>query len=153
MSESIEAGDDLAGKRAKFEAEKLTRRQALKRFGFRAAGAALAAFTVDDLARAVISRMEKEKMMRGMTDGIAKEFKNAGIAFAEPGASSFGCSSSQCNAACNNAYYACNSGCKTIACVRVLGVVVSPYLCQSCLINCFGAAALCATACLACQNP
>ena len=64
------------------EQEKMTRRAALRKFGF---GAGLAAFSllgVDDIARMVGKRMERMAGDNKVAGQIAKEFQGAGIAFA-----------------------------------------------------------------------
>lgn len=64
------------------ELERLTRRQALRKLGF---GAGLSAFMllgVDDLARMVGAEMQKRAGDNKVAEQVAKEFQNAGIAFA-----------------------------------------------------------------------
>jgi hypothetical protein len=59
---SIESAPETALETAKekFERERLTRRQALKRFGMTAGMAAFAMFSVDDLAHIVGRRCSRE---------------------------------------------------------------------------------------------
>ena len=64
------------------EREKLTRRAALRKLGFGAGIAALSMFSVDDLARLVGQRMERMAGDNKVAQAIAKEFQQAGIAFA-----------------------------------------------------------------------
>lgn len=66
------------------EQEKITRRVALRKLGF---GAGLAAFSllgVDDLARIVGQRMERMAGDNKVANQVAKEFQQAGVAFAVP---------------------------------------------------------------------
>ncbi|MDX1935242.1 MAG: hypothetical protein SFU56_21805 [Capsulimonadales bacterium] len=66
--------------RARFEAERLSRRQALRKFGFGAGMAALMALSADDLARLAAARLERVARDNQTARQIAEEFKNAGIA-------------------------------------------------------------------------
>ena len=68
----------------KFERERITRRQALKRFGMTAGVAALAMFSVDDLAHIVGKAMQQRAGDNKVAAQIAKEFQQAGVAFANP---------------------------------------------------------------------
>lgn len=69
----------------KFERERLTRRQALKRFGMTSAMATFALFSVDDLARMVGGAMERQARNSKIATQVAKEFQHSGIALgAEP---------------------------------------------------------------------
>ncbi|MCX6369365.1 MAG: hypothetical protein NTX57_22055 [Armatimonadetes bacterium] len=76
--ESQEGSESLSSA----EKAKLTRRQALARFGFQAGAAAVAALTADDLLRKVGEEMQKRAGDSEVANAVAKEFKNAGIAFA-----------------------------------------------------------------------
>ena len=71
------------------EQEKMTRRAALRKLGF---GAGLAAFSllgVDDLARLVGQRMDRMAGDSKVAEQVAKEFQQAGVAFAgDPSGSS-----------------------------------------------------------------
>ncbi|WP_395089076.1 hypothetical protein [Armatimonas sp.] len=73
-----------AEKLAQFEKEKLSRRQALARFGFQAGAAAVAALTADDLLRKVGKEMQRRAGDNKIALQVAKEFQEAGIAFATP---------------------------------------------------------------------
>ena len=64
----------------KFERERLTRRQALKRFGLTSAMTAFALFSVDDLARMVGAAMERQAKNSKIAEQVAQEFQSAGIA-------------------------------------------------------------------------
>lgn len=66
----------------KFERERLTRRQALKRFGMTAGMAAFAMFSVDDLAHIVGKAMQQRAGDNKVASQVAEEFQQAGIAFA-----------------------------------------------------------------------
>jgi hypothetical protein len=71
-----------AEKLAQFEKEKLTRRQALARFGFQAGAAAVAALTADDLLRAVGKEMRNRAGDNKVAQQVASEFEKAGMAHA-----------------------------------------------------------------------
>lgn len=66
----------------KFERERLTRRQALKKFGMTSAMAAFALFSVDDLAHMVGKAMQQRAGDNKVAAQVAQEFQQAGIAFA-----------------------------------------------------------------------
>lgn len=66
----------------KFEQERLTRRQALKKFGMTSAMATFALFSVDDLARMVGGAMERQARNNKIATQVAEEFKHSGIALA-----------------------------------------------------------------------
>ncbi len=73
------------------EQERLTRRQALRKFGF---GAGLSAFMllgVDDLARMVGREMERRAGDNKVAEQIANEFQGMGVAFASPSGSGDPC--------------------------------------------------------------
>jgi len=70
-------------RRAKWEREKLTRRQSLARFGFLAGAAAVAALTTDDLARMVGKELQKRAGDNRIVGQVAKELQAAGIAEAK----------------------------------------------------------------------
>lgn len=76
--------EDVRAERAVWEAEKMTRRAALARVGLRFGAAALAAFTVDDLARATMKALDRRAQDGRIAGEVAKEFRNAGVAFADP---------------------------------------------------------------------
>lgn len=69
-------------RRAQWEAEKLTRRQSLARFGFLAGAACVAALTADELTRKVGEELSKRAGDNQVAQKVASEFKNAGVAFA-----------------------------------------------------------------------
>ncbi len=64
----------------KFEQERLTRRQALKKFGMTSAMATFALFSVDDLARMVGGAMERQARNSKIAAQVAEEFQHSGIA-------------------------------------------------------------------------
>jgi hypothetical protein len=72
-------------KLAEFEKQKMTRRQALGRVGFLAGAAAVAALSVDDLARLAGNEMSRRATGNKAIDQVAKELKGAGVAFADTG--------------------------------------------------------------------
>ena len=66
----------------RFERERLTRRQALRKFGITAGVATFAMFSVDDLARMVGNAMQQRVGDNKIAGQIAQEFQQAGVAFA-----------------------------------------------------------------------
>lgn len=82
MSESSETRVTEA--REKFEAAKLTRRQALSKVGLRFGAAALFALSIDDLARVAAAKLQEHAGDNRIANEVAREFKNAGVAFADP---------------------------------------------------------------------
>ena len=130
------SSEDLLDARKKFEAEKLTRRSALKKFGITTGMSVFGMFAADDLARLVIKKMEQHEETRQIAETVAYEFKNAGVAFADSSIASDPCSGSTqqdcsscnanrqstciakaatasetaaCNAAATNGLQACNA--------------------------------------------
>ncbi len=99
----------------RFERERLTRRQALRKFGMTAGMATFAMFSVDDLAHMVGKAMQQQVGDNKIAEQIAKEFQSAGIAFASgpSGPTNLGgCDQgtdqlSLCQCDCANKYNAC----------------------------------------------
>ena len=81
--------------RERFERERLSRRQALKRFGMTSAMATFAMFSVDDLAHMVGKAMQQRAGDNKLVGRIAREFESAGIAMA------VGPSGPHCQHCCN----------------------------------------------------
>ena len=75
-------GEDLAARRVRFENERMTRRGALRKFGFMAGMAVFATLSVDDLARIAAKKMQDAEATKGIGDTLAKEFRAAGVALA-----------------------------------------------------------------------
>jgi hypothetical protein len=67
-------------KLAEFQAQKMTRRQALGRFGFLAGAAAVAALSVDELTRLAGNEMSRRAAGNKAVEQVAKELQNAGVA-------------------------------------------------------------------------
>ena len=67
----------------KFERERFSRRQALKKFGMTSAMATFALFSVDDLARMVGKAMQQRAGDNEIAGQLAKEFQQAGMAHAD----------------------------------------------------------------------
>lgn len=81
--ENVEKKELTASEKlAQLEKEKLSRRQALARFGFQAGAAAVAALTADELLRKVGTEMRKRAGDNKVAQQVAKEFSNAGVASA-----------------------------------------------------------------------
>ena len=80
-------GEDIEARRARFENERMTRRGALRKFGFMAGMAVFATLSVDDLARIAAKKMQDNEATKGIGDTLAKEFRAAGVALAndDPG--------------------------------------------------------------------
>ena len=70
---------------ARREQAKMSRRDALARFGFKAAAAAVAVLTADDLLRAVGRDMQRRAGDNQVAQAVAQQFKDAGIAAAVGG--------------------------------------------------------------------
>ena len=69
---------------SKTESEQvISRRAALRRFGFTSLATFAGVLGVDDLARIAISHMKSQGFNDTLTKGIAKELRGAGIAFAQ----------------------------------------------------------------------
>ena len=96
----INEGPETA--KEKFERERLTRRQALKKFGMTSAMAAFALFSVDDLARMVGKTMQQRAGDNKVAEQIAQEFQQAGVVMADGTSGCIPSSASCLN--CVNAY-------------------------------------------------
>jgi len=112
--------------RERFERERLSRRQALKRFGMTSAMATFALFSVDDLARMVGKAVEQRAADNKVVEQVAKEFQKAGIAMADlgPGGSNgSGGSSAMCGGTGGACSGACAGGasCKSLSRSGVCG--------------------------------
>ena len=77
-------GGDGEAKRTRWENERMTRRQALRKFGFTAGMTVFAALSVDDLARLASKKLQESEVTKGIGDTLAKEFHAAGVALANP---------------------------------------------------------------------
>ena len=102
VEKMVEGELTAAQKLAQFEKEKLTRRQALAKFGFQAGAAAVAALTADELLRKVGKEMQRRAEDNKVAQQVAKEFQQAGVAFAESG-----CYSACTVARANSILYSC----------------------------------------------
>ena len=105
----------------KVEQERLTRRAALRKMGYTSGIAMFSMFAVDDLARMAIKKMEQHKETKQIAETVAKEFKNSGIAMANPNYSNCGGCVPDCKAGAYQECIACDSGCpgswlNTISC-------------------------------------
>jgi len=87
---AIEPEGDLAAARARFEEQRMTRRAALRRFGMVAGIGAFHMLSVDDLARACLSRLHEHEFTREVADTLAAELGNSGMAVAATAAGSYG---------------------------------------------------------------
>jgi hypothetical protein len=109
-------------------AEAMSRRQALGRIGFLAGATAIAALTSDELFRKVGAEMQKRTGDNKVVEQVAKEFRDAGVAFAtDPVGTTAtpdptGCWTPACDNACNNSgqigfcLHCC--ACKKCACIE-----------------------------------
>ncbi len=111
---AAETMDTAAAQRV--EQERMTRRAALRKLGFGAGIAAFSLLGVDDFARMVGQRLERNARDNKTAMAVAKEFQSAGIAFAEANPS--GPSEQPC--------HDCISGCESIPC----------YFCADCGSDC-----------------
>jgi len=93
------------------EQERLTRRAALRKMGYTSGIALFSMFAVDDLARMAIQKMEQHKETKQIAETVAKEFKNSGIAMANPNYSNCGGCVANCVAGPYQECIACDSGC------------------------------------------
>ena len=86
MSENAMDGKDEAVNREveRIENERMTRRKALRKFGFTAGMAVFSVLTVDDLARIASKKLQDTEATKGIGDMLAKEFRSAGVAMANP---------------------------------------------------------------------
>ncbi len=124
----------LAAEREKLEADKMTRRSALRKMGLTSGAVFGMFFAVDDLARLAIKKLEEHRVTREIANAVAHDFRNVGIAFAGPSGGQLACSgcvaekytqysrcsstNSNCQGNCNglvgaaltNCYANCNSG-------------------------------------------
>ena len=75
---------DVRAKREQLEADKMTRRAALKKMGLTTGFALFGMFAVDDLARMTMTRLQQMHLHNEVVSTVAKEFKNVGVAFANP---------------------------------------------------------------------
>jgi hypothetical protein len=165
MKKITEVADNQNSIKLEIENEKMiSRRQALRKLGF---GAGLAAFYmlgVDDFARIAYRSLIQHRNDNSLVNEMEKEFKNAGVAFADgdsPYSSSGPCTyfaagdSTQCSA-CNEERYAFAKKVGTSFCVTGASIAVNcgyrvcgnatplysdlqacwaPY-CSACLANC-----------------
>ncbi len=126
--------EEISAAVAEFNAEKLPRRRALKKFGITTGMTVFGMFAADDLARLVIKKMEEHKETRQIAETVAQEFQDSGIAYAATlkcGAN--GCSDAQLGFNCD--------GCSLTP--QVYGSQpVEGGTCAQCVINacgrCFG---------------
>ena len=75
----------LAAEREKLEADKMTRRSALRKMGLTSGAVFGMFFAVDDLARLAIKKLEEHRATREIANSVAHDFRNVGIAFGVTG--------------------------------------------------------------------
>lgn len=75
--------DDVQAARKRFEQQKMTRRQALRKMGVMSATAVIGILSIDDLARLSAERLKQHGATRALGESVAHEFKDAGVAFAD----------------------------------------------------------------------
>ena len=114
-------------KRERFERERLSRRQALKRFGMTSAMTAFALFSVDDLARMVGKAMQQRAGDNKVAEQVAQEFQEAGVSFAASSSQPCctHCSNQQVidDKACLAQQVTCDNGAKTQAQVNYCAAI------------------------------
>lgn len=97
-----------------FEAQKMNRRAALASIGLKFGAAALAAFTVDDLARKAGEELQRRSNGNQAVDKVARELRSAGVASAA-GIALNSCTTSDtgdyCRALQTNGYGSCMNCC------------------------------------------
>lgn len=130
--------EDLEAARLKYEAEKMTRRAALRKLGITSGMAFFSLFAVDDLARMAIKKMRQDEATRGIAETVAREFNDSGIALAQTRP----CGDPNCNQ--------CSDGCLTWNCS--CPPIPEGGSCQQCLTNacgrCFGVGSIAASQCV-----
>ncbi len=94
--------------REKFEEARLSRRAALRKMGLTTGMAFFGLFAVDDLARIAIKQMEQHKETRQVAETVAKEFKTAGIAFADAGSITLSSACGRCYTEAGNGTDGCS---------------------------------------------
>lgn len=82
--------EDVAEARQHFEEQRMTRRAALRRLGVTAGIGAVYMLSVDDLARACISRLHEQEFTREVADTLAAELGHSGMAVAATASSTYG---------------------------------------------------------------
>lgn len=87
---------------SKFEQQRITRRQALKKIGVTSAMATFAMFSVDELARMVGKELKTRAGSNELANRVADEFRSTGIVLADPpgGGRPGGCASGHPTAEC-----------------------------------------------------
>lgn len=75
---------ETAAEIVRIENERITRRKALRKFGFTAGMAIFSVLSVDDLARVASKKLQDTEATKGIGDMLAKEFRSAGVAMANP---------------------------------------------------------------------
>ena len=113
----LNEADALESARLKFEAEKMTRRAALRKLGITSGMAFFSLFAVDDLARMAIKQMRQNEATRDIAETVAREFKDSGIAFADTPPNPTPCSASQILPGCAGADIGTNCVCCATAAV------------------------------------
>lgn len=81
--EELNSSPELVSLRAKLEAEKMSRRQALKKMGVTAGFMLVAMPSIDDLARLAAAKLQETQATRAIGDSLAKDLRGAGVAFAD----------------------------------------------------------------------
>lgn len=70
-------------KREQLEAEKMTRRAALRKMGLTTGMTLFGMFAIDDLARMTVQRLKQMDLHNEAVNAVAHDFKNVGVAFAK----------------------------------------------------------------------
>lgn len=65
------------------DAEKLTRRAALRRIGMIGGLAVVGTLSIDDLARVSAKKLQQNELTRGIGNSLAQDFRKSGVAFAD----------------------------------------------------------------------
>jgi hypothetical protein len=73
----------LDSKREQFEKEKLTRRSALRKAGVTSLLSVFSLVAADDVARLVLAKLQDNALTHGIADGLARDFRSAGVALAD----------------------------------------------------------------------
>ena len=83
-AENVTPDGEPKAARRRFEDERMTRRQALRKIGLTMGMATFAMLSVDDLARFSAKKLQENEVSKGIGDTLAQEFRSAGVAFADP---------------------------------------------------------------------
>ena len=123
-----DSGDAVSRRLEQITRERMTRREALAKVGIRTGMAIFAALNVDQLARMASKQMERHASGNRIADKLAREFKNAGVAFADESSSSSDWK--LCNACCSGCKAAPGRDCIPCSCLGFTGCSQPGFACS-----------------------